>query len=87
MNTLALIGWAVAVFLVCLGAAVLVVALAVAMRLWPSRAGEVVRQNRKRDRWLRHFRRVFGSRKHPKHPAVNDQALPQGGAKKGNDEH
>lgn len=74
MNTLSILGWALALFLVQLGAAVLVVSLAVAMRLWPRRAGTRVRPAVKgqRGRIVAHFRRLFGSRKHPQHPAATE---------------
>lgn len=74
MNTLSILGWALALCLVQLGAAVLIVSLAVAMCLWPRREATRVRPAAKgqRGRIVAHFRRVFGSRKHPKHPAATE---------------
>ena len=73
MNTLSILGWALALLLVQLGAAVLIVSIAVAMCLWPRRTGTQARQAAKgqRGRIVAHFRRLFGSRKHPKHPVAN----------------
>lgn len=72
MKLLDLLVWALALGMVAVAASVLIVALAVAMRLWPERRGARTRHPsglRKRDRILRHLRRLFGSRRHPRQPA------------------
>lgn len=72
MKLLDVLVWAVSVGVIALAAAVLIVALALAMRLWPERRGPRPKHPsglRQRNRIIRHLRRLFGSRKHPRHPA------------------
>ena len=72
MQALNILVWAVALGIVNVSAAVLIVALALAMCLWPGRSGTRARMavNGQQGRIVAHFRRLLSTRKHPKHPTV-----------------
>ena len=76
MKLLDLLAWAVSLSLITVAGGVLTVCLALAVGLWPERRGGRTRHPSgltQRDRIVRHLRRLFGSRKHPRHPApAND---------------
>ena len=68
MQALNILVWAVALGIVNVSAAVLIVALALAMCLWPTRRSACPRVATGLRQRIRHLRDMFGTRQHPKHP-------------------
>lgn len=78
MTTFPVFTWALSLALVEFGLGFLLVCLAVAVRLWPTRPVKAPRLTvkRKEHPLVRHFRRLFGSKDHPRHPSPPAPTLP-----------
>ena len=78
MTSLPIFTWALSLALVQISLGFLLLCLALAARLWPTRTAKPARLTVKREehRIIRHFRELFGTRKKPRHPAPPAPSLP-----------